>query len=217
MLRTGKQVWEANAKRRALTLRQEELDFYMQRYSILITQCSILAGFAFESIVHLEPPEDTDERLLFAYFAGLSIAVMCSLYVVVCGSCLLVLGFQLALLGSEGNSLEDAVVHLRAHRVVLFATGFTALFSLIVAAIAMAWIKMESAATFVTVGFAFTLTAIAITVLNIFCAIGKRRLVTGTAQFVTPDGYLDLATLQPQVANARVLSKYEDAPPEETL
>ena len=51
MLRTGKQVWEANAKRRALTLRQEELDFYMQRYSILITQCSILAGFAFESIV----------------------------------------------------------------------------------------------------------------------------------------------------------------------
>ena len=93
----------------------------------------------------------------------------------------------------------------------------TALFSLIVAAIAMAWIKMESAATFVTVGFAFTLTAIAITVLNIFCAIGKRRLVTGTAQFVTPDGYLDLATLQPQVANARVLSKYEDAPPEETM
>ena len=60
-------MWEANAKRRALTLRQEELDFHLQRYTVLITQCSILAGFAFESIVHLEPPEDVDWRLTYAF------------------------------------------------------------------------------------------------------------------------------------------------------
>ena len=55
MLRTGKQVWEATAKRRAIDLRREELDFHMQRYTVLITQASLLTGFAFESIVHLEP------------------------------------------------------------------------------------------------------------------------------------------------------------------
>ena len=67
----------------------------MQRYTVLITRCSILAGFAFESIVHLEPPEDVDWRLTYAFYSGLSVSVMCSLYVVVCGSCLVILGFSL--------------------------------------------------------------------------------------------------------------------------
>ena len=38
------QVWEASAKRSALGIRQEELDFHIQRYTVLITQCSILVG-----------------------------------------------------------------------------------------------------------------------------------------------------------------------------
>ena len=50
MLRTGKQMWEATAKREALSLREEELNFHIDRYGVLITQCSVLAGFAFESV-----------------------------------------------------------------------------------------------------------------------------------------------------------------------
>ena len=127
MLRTGKQVWEASAKRQALGIRQEELDFHIQRYTILITQCAILVGFSFESIVHLDVPEGTDWRLSAWFFGSLSLSVMFSMYVVVCGSCLVVLGQQLALLGADGDSLERAVNHLRVRRFVIFLSGFLGL------------------------------------------------------------------------------------------
>lgn len=209
MLRTGKQVWEATAKRSALSLREEELNFHIDRYGVLITQCSVLAGFAFESIVHLDPEEHTPWEICAWFYASLSLSVMFSLYVVVCGSCLVVLGHQLALLGQDGESLEQAVMHLRSRRFVIFASGFASLASLISAAIALAWIKMGSIAMPVTIGFGvfafFTLTSVT----SIFTAIGNRRLVTGATKFVTPNGYFDLATLQPGVADPSVLASYE--------
>ena len=146
MLRTGKQVWEASAKRQALGIRQEELDFHIQRYTILITQCAILVGFSFESIVHLDVPEDCPPPLAAWFFGSLSLAVMTSVYVVVCGSCLVVLGHQLALLGPDGDSLERAVTHLRSRRFFIFFVGFLSLFSMISAGAALAWIKMGPSA-----------------------------------------------------------------------
>ena len=131
MLRTGKQVWEAQAKRSALGIRQEELEFHIQRYTVLITQSAILTGFSFESIVHLEVPEGTDWRVSAWFFGSISLANMCSVYVVVVGSCLVVLGNQLALLGQDGDSLERAVTHLRKRRFSLFFMGFISLFSMI--------------------------------------------------------------------------------------
>ena len=186
MLRTGKQVWEASAKRRALSLRQEELEFHISRFSVLITQCSVLAGFSFESIVHLEVPEDCDWRLSSTFFAALSLAVMFSLYVVVVGSCLVVFGYQLGLLGAEGTSIEEAVDYLRARRGVLFLSGFAGLICLVIAGIAMAWIKMGEAATFVTISFCVFTFITFVSVVQIFCAVGNRTLGTGEANLVTP-------------------------------
>ena len=209
MLRTGKQVWEATAKRSALSLREEELNFHIDRYGVLITQCSVLAGFAFESIVHLDPEEGTPWKLCAAFYGSLALCVMFSLYVVVCGSCLVVLGHQLALLGQDGESLEQAVSHLRSRRVVIFGSGFASLFFLITAGVALAWIKMGPIALPITIGFGVFTFFTATSVTSIFTAIGNRKLVTGAAKFVTPNGYFDLATLQPGVADPTVLASYE--------
>ena len=146
MLRTGKQVWEASAKRQALGIRQEELDFHLTRYTILITQSAVLVGFSFESIVHLEPPEGTDWRIEAWFFGSLALAFMTSVYVVVCGSFLTVLGSQLALLGEAGDSLERAVHVMRSRRVGLFASGFVSIVAMMSAGMALAWIKMGPSA-----------------------------------------------------------------------
>jgi hypothetical protein len=209
MLRTGKQVWEATAKRSALGIRHEELGFHIERYSVLVTQCSVLAGFAFESIVHLDVPEDTRPDLSAWYFVSLSFCVMFSVYVIVCGSCLIVLGHQLALLGEDGDSLEHAVTHLRSRRFPLFSAGFCALASLLSGGGALAWIKMGPAALFVSAAFAVFGFLTFTSVTSIFCAIGDRKLVTGATKLYTPTGYFDLATLQPGVGNHTVLSQHE--------
>ena len=206
MLRTGKQVWEATAKRRAIDLRREELEFHIQRFSVLITQASVLTGFAFESIVHLEVPEGTDWRIAALFHGGLSLCVILSIYVVVVGSTLVVFSYQLAILGAEGDSLEIAVHQLRARRLPLFFVGFSALFALVVASIALAQIKMGVIAAYVTIGFAILGMFLFQSTLRIYCAMGRRRLVTGSAQFITPEGYFDLATLQPNVGTPAVLA-----------
>ena len=211
MLRTGKQVWEASAKRQALGIRQEELDFHIQRYTILITQCAILVGFSFESIVHLDVPEGTDWRLSAWFFGSLSLSVMFSMYVVVCGSCLVVLGQQLALLGADGDSLERAVNHLRVRRFVIFLSGFLGLASIISAGAALSWIKMGPIASIVSTGFLVFSVITLYSVVDIFCAIGNTQLVTGSTKFFTPTGYFDLATLQPTVGNPNVLAGHEKA------
>ena len=211
MLRTGKQVWEASAKRQALGIRQEELDFHIQRYTILITQCAILVGFSFESIVHLDVPEGTDWRLSAWFFGSLSLSVMFSMYVVVCGSCLVVLGQQLALLGADGDSLERAVNHLRVRRFVIFLSGFLGLASIISAGAALSWIKMGPIASVVSTGFLVFSVITLYSVVDIFCAIGNTQLVTGSTKFFTPTGYFDLATLQPTVGNPNVLAGHEKA------
>ena len=54
MLAADKDRLIASAKQTALQLRHKELDYYIERYSNLATQSSILAGFAFDSLVELE-------------------------------------------------------------------------------------------------------------------------------------------------------------------
>lgn len=188
MLRTGKQVWEATAKRRAIDLRREELEFHIQRFSVLITQCSVLVGFSFESIVHMEIEEDDNAFIVGVFHGGLSLSMIFSLYVVVTGSVLLVFGYQLAILGAEGDSLELAVSQMRARRWPLFAVGFASLCSLIAAGIALSWLKMGNfVAGWVTVSFALLGAFISQSVVRIYCTMGRQRLVTGATQFITPE------------------------------
>ena len=55
MLAADKDRLIANVKQNALQLRQRELEYYVERYSNLATQASIIAGFAFDGLVELDP------------------------------------------------------------------------------------------------------------------------------------------------------------------
>lgn len=201
MLRTGKQVWEATAKRSALGLRKEELEFHVQRYTTLITQVAVLAGFSFDGLVHIDitlHPE-ASESAAWLYFASLSCAVLLALYVVCTGATLIVFAQQMALFGVGGESLEEAVALLRARRQFIFGCGFAALACMSLGLLALAWIKMGSASRFVGQAFALFVVVTSFSVTRIFWAIGGRELVTGSARFYTGggEGYVDLARIQP--------------------
>ena len=99
--------------------------------------------------------------------------------------------------------------HLRSRRYSLFSTGFASLICLLNGGIALVWIKMRSYALIVTGGFAVFGLATAWSVISIFLAIGGRELITGQTQFVTPQGYFDLAKLQPGAGTPAVLASYE--------
>ena len=51
MLAADKDRLIANVKQNALLLRQRELEYYVERYSNLATQSSIIAGFAFDGLM----------------------------------------------------------------------------------------------------------------------------------------------------------------------
>lgn len=44
------------------------------------------------------------------------------------------------------------------------------------------------------------------TMLEIWCQVGSQKLVTGSTKFFTPQGYFDLATLQPSAGRPDVLA-----------
>ena len=145
MLRTGKQVWEATAKRTALDLRLQELEFHVQRFTTVTTQASLLAGFAFEGLVHMDVPEDADPNLEYAFWITGSLAMMFALYVLVVGSMVSILGHQLALLGASGDSLEDAVRILRNRRFSVFGSAGMALLMMVASAACMGLMKFGAA------------------------------------------------------------------------
>jgi len=74
---------------------------------------------------------------------------------------------------------------------------------------ALAFIKMGYVAMLVAGAFAVTFAATMSSVTSIFCAIGRRTLITGATKLVTPNGYFDLASLQPGVGDPSVLARYE--------
>jgi hypothetical protein len=58
MLAVDKNQLVQNLKKRALELMQKELQFFVERYTNLATQASIVAGFAFDGLVEMEVPEE---------------------------------------------------------------------------------------------------------------------------------------------------------------
>jgi hypothetical protein len=179
-------VWEASAKHRALQLRQEELDFHVSRYTAAITQTTLLAGFAFESLVHLET-EHAQPAMAFLFNVGLSLTIMSALYVVLCASILVICSQQVGLLGAEGKSLEDAIDSLRKWRTPIYGAAFMSLACFIVAGIAIAWIKMEGVAILVTQMWVVFAVILFLSIGWIVKDIGSRKLVDGHTRFVTPE------------------------------
>jgi len=147
MLAASKDTLVAGLKQNALLLRHKELEYYVERYSNITTQASILAGFAFDSLVELEIPSNVYESraaVVTIYYIAASCTMALSLYTVCVSSFATVYGHRLALQGPTG-SVDRAVAVMMKQRTGIFVTFGVAMVFLVIAAIAMAWIKMDFA------------------------------------------------------------------------
>uniref|UniRef100_A0A7S0HG64 Transmembrane protein n=1 Tax=Phaeocystis antarctica TaxID=33657 RepID=A0A7S0HG64_9EUKA len=147
MLAASKDTLVAGLKQNALMLRHKELEYYVERYSNITTQASILAGFAFDSLVELEIPSNVYESraaVVTIYYIAASCTMALSLYTVCVSSFATVYGHRLALQGPTG-SVDRAVAVMMKQRTGIFVTFGVAMVFLVIAAIAMAWIKMDFA------------------------------------------------------------------------
>ena len=194
------QVLLAGVKREALEIRTKELEFNVERYTNLATQASVMAGFAFESLVELEVPEGTNEYLSSIYFVFGSLAMSLSLYVLCLSSFAVIYGHRLALQGPHG-SLERAVLLMMGYRSHIFTTAGVALACLVGAAVCMSWIKMGPAAGIVTCVFISFGACVALgmnRMASIF-HIPEEDLVTGSMRVQNDPGGapIDLALLNP--------------------
>ena len=145
MLAADKDRLVAGLKQHALHLRQKELEYYVERYSNITTQASILAGFAFDSLVELEIPEKMMRQrsgVCTVYYIAASCTMAFALYTVCVSSFATVYGHRLALQGPTG-SVDRAVAVMMLQRNTIFVTFGVAMICLIVAAVSMAWIKMD--------------------------------------------------------------------------
>ena len=153
MLAADKDRLVARLKQNALTLRQKELEYYVERYSNITTQASILAGFAFDSLVELDITEAMEQTLTdrglhwmqTAYYISASMTMAFALYTLCVSAFATVYGHRLALQGPTG-SVERAVAVMMKQRALIFAAYGLAMVCLVAAAIFMAFIKMGDAA-----------------------------------------------------------------------
>ena len=151
MLAASKDTLVAGLKQNALLLRHKELEYYVERYSNITTQASILAGFAFDSLVELEIPNNVYERRPFfvsLYYIAASSTMALSLYTVCVSSFATVYGHRLALQGPTG-SVDRAVAVMMKQRTGIFVPFGVAIWSasssprIATCRVAMAWIKMD--------------------------------------------------------------------------
>jgi len=215
MLAADKDRLVAALKKEALTLRQKELEYYVERYSNITTQASIIAGFSFDALVELDITEEMADDLVkhhlewiqVVYYTAGSMAMAFSMYTVCVSSFATVYGHRLALQGPSG-SVERSVAVLMKQRNQIFATFGISLLCLVTSAIAMAWIKMGDAAAGATAVFLFLLCALIYKhqELKRLFAIPKEHMVRGDVK-VGGAGGLDVARLnehsvaQPQGAH----------------
>ena len=124
MLAADKDRLIASAKQTALQLRHKELDYYVERYSNLATQASIIAGFAFDGLVELEIPDNGHAQWVESVFysAG-SCAMAFALYTLCVASFAIVYGHRLALQGPTGSVERAVAVNVRHARPSTHAKG----------------------------------------------------------------------------------------------
>ena len=146
MLAASKDKILAELKQRSLCLRQLELKYYIKRYTNIATQCVILAGFAYESLVEITiSPRMQEKRPIVCtvYYAASSFTMVFAMYTVYVASFATVFGHRLALQGPLG-SVERAVAVMMMQRTSIFVTFGLAMLSLVTSAVTMAWIRMDA-------------------------------------------------------------------------
>lgn len=222
MLAADKDRLVAALKQNALGLRQKELEYYVERYSNIATQASIVAGFAFDSLVELEISEDMRQEIgpggrwkvelrwmESVFYGAASLTMALALYTVCVASFATVYGHRLALQGPTG-SVERAVAVLMKQRQTIFVTYGLALFSLVIAAITMAWIKMGISAAFVTAVFGVFFIALIRKhqEMKLMFRIPQERMVQGDVRLFSGVSEVDVSRLEAGYGD----SVGEDAP-----
>jgi len=201
MLAADKDRLIAGLKAQALILRHKELDYFVERYSNLATQASILAGFAFDSLVELDiTPEMRKDRpkwIQDVYYCAGACTMSFALYTVCISSFATVWGHRLALQGPTG-SVDKAVAVMMKFRNSIFVSFALGMASLIVSATAMAWIKMGDAAGGVTAifGIFFVMIVIKYQRMKFMFAIPTNRMVRGDVRLNCGATEVDVATLE---------------------
>lgn len=164
----------------------QELEFHVSRFTTLATQGSLIAGFAFEGLVHMEvPPEWRNSMAELVFWVSGSLCMMFALYVLIIGSIAGILGHQLALFGSDGKSLEDAVTVLRKRRLPIFGAAALSLASLVASGASMAYIKMGIAGPPTAICFGGFCLWTFFSLTTLVCNLANRELVTGSTHIYT--------------------------------
>lgn len=215
MLAADKDILVYDLKQKALSLRKQELEMVVSRYNNLVMLTSLAAGFSFDAIVELEFPEsiehglDEDDPALLLkplFYISSSLALATSLYVVAVASFTVVHGHQLALLGSQSNSLDRAVAVMLKQHHQLYGTAACSLFFILLSATTIAWIKMESAWALVSTCIFVGVTLLLIYALRrIDTMLSDRRLVHGNLHIKSQHGAeIDLARIRAKSGVIRV-------------
>jgi len=199
MLAADKDRLIAGLKQHALSLRHKELDYFVERYSNLATQASILAGFAFDSLVELDitPEMHAAEWLKDMYYVSGAMTMSFALYTVCIASFATVWGHRLALQGPTG-SVDKAVAVMMKFRNSIFVSFALGMASLILSATAMAWIKMGDAAGGVTgvFGVFFLMIVYKYQRMKYMFMIPQDRMVRGDVRVNCGNHEVDVATLE---------------------
>ena len=146
MLAASKDKVLAELKQQSLCLRQLELEYYIKRYANIATQCVIIAGFAYDSLVEISISARMQEErpaVCTVYYAASSCTMAFAMYTVYVASFSTVFGHRLALQGPLG-SVDRAVAVMMKQRTSIFVTFGLALLSLVASAVTMAWIRMDA-------------------------------------------------------------------------
>ena len=132
----------AALKQQALELRQKELEYYVSRYTNIMTQASIVAGFSFDGMVELDITDGMEDSLKTrhiqwvqtTYFTATAMAMAFALYTVCVSGFATVYGHRLALQGPTG-SVERAVAVMMKNRGAIFGTYAASIICLVISAI----------------------------------------------------------------------------------
>ena len=146
MLAASKDKVLAELKQQSLCLRQLELEYYIKRYTNIATQCVIIAGFAYDSLVEITISARMQEErpaVCTVYYAASSCTMAFAMYTVYVASFATVFGHRLALQGPIG-SVDRAVAVMMMQRTSIFVTFGLAMLSLVASAVTMAWIRMDA-------------------------------------------------------------------------
>ena len=205
MLAADKDRLIANVKQTALQLRQKELEYYVERYSNLATQSSIIAGFAFDGLVELDPSAAGKHEpwCEYMFYAAGACTMAFSMYTLCVASFATVYGHRLALQGPTG-SVERAVAVMMRSRNSIFASFALSMLCLMVAATAMAWVKMGYAAAGVTAvfGVLFICLVLKYQEMKHSFRIDPVTMVRGDVRLHVGDGNVDVSQLEAGMADA---------------